>query len=271
MAKELGIAVIHGMGSQAPDFGDDMRAEINQWVTDLGKNAGHIAWKSVYWADIIHGRQSRYYEDAKRTADLDYTRLRKFVITALGDATAYQKVSSTANTTYDQIHARVRNSIADLYTSGLDRTDKPLIVLAHSLGAHIMSNYIWDVQHGTDPAAQAGNKFEKLQTLTGLMTFGCNIPLFTFAYKKVVPIAFPPPALPKRLKNKARWLNFYDPDDILAYPLRAINAAYKKVVNEDRAINVGGLFSSWNPLSHNHYWTDNDFTKPVAEFVATLL
>ena len=112
-----------------------------------------------------------------------------------------------------------------------------------------------------------------MHTLAGMVTFGCNIPLFTFAYTNVAPIVFPAAELPDPgdVRDKAKWLNYYDPDDVLGYPLKSINAAYDAVVDEDIPINVGGLFSSWNPLSHNKYWTDNDFTKPAAEFIATFL
>ncbi len=115
--------------------------------------------------------------------------------------------------------------------------------------------------------------FEQLHTLAGIVTFGCNIPLFTLAFNEAVPITFPAAQLPDPgdVRTKAKWLNYYDPDDVLGYPLKAINDAYDDVVDEDKSINVGGLFSSWNPLSHNKYWTDNDFTKPAAEFIATFL
>ena len=113
--------------------------------------------------------------------------------------------------------------------------------------------------------------FKRMERLAGMITFGCNIPLFTFAHHTVVPITFPAAQLSPSVKAKARWFNFYDPDDVLGYPLRPINSAYRNVVNKDIAINVGGLFSSWNPLSHGAYWTDNNFTKPVARFISSIL
>ena len=39
---------------------------------------------------------------------------------------------------------------------------------------------------------------------------------------------------------------------------------YHGVVTRDIGISVGGLFTGWNPLAHSEYWTDNDFTRPVA-------
>ncbi|MCH6589520.1 MAG: hypothetical protein IH806_03295 [Proteobacteria bacterium] len=272
MAKRLAVAVIHGMGDQEADFAVEMIDELNDRVGDLGKDPAEIAWQSIYWADILAQPQKDYLEKAKNNHDLDWVWLRKFVVNYLGDAAAYQKVTSPANTTYEKIHERVSQAINDL-NGQLPGDDLPLIVLAHSLGGHIMSNHIWDMQHpgGTPPPGLS--PFERMHTLAGMVTFGCNIPLFTFAYATVVPIEFPAAQLPNpgAVRDKAKWLNYYDPDDVLGYPLKSINAAYDAVVDEDIPISVGGWFSSWNPLSHNKYWTDNDFTKPAAEFIATFL
>lgn len=268
MSAELAVLVIHGMGSQAPDFAEDMIAELIDRISDLVKDPEMIAWKPIYWANILEGRQREYLRDAKRAGDLDYIGLRRFLLSAFGDASAYQNVKSYKNTTYKKIHKRVGKSIKSLYVTGLQSKPKPLIVMAHSLGGHIMSNYIWDMQQSTNAKI---SPFERMEKLSGMVTFGCNIPLFTFAYEKVEPIEFPLEKLPQHLKKKAKWLNFYDPDDVLAYPLKAINSDYKKTVTKDIPINVGGVFSSWNPLAHGEYWTDNDFTKPVAKFIASFL
>lgn len=268
MTKELAIVVIHGMGSQEPDYAEPMIAEINDRVDDLSKDPDQIAWKTVYWADILKSRQDKYWRDAKRRAELDFVRLRKFIVSSFGDAAAYQQVSSATNSTYLDIHARIRARIKDLYENDLGGRPQALIVLAHSLGAHIMSNYIWDQQRRPNMNLSS---FERMNWLCGFITFGCNIPLFTFAYKKVVPITFPPTRLPKRYSSKARWYNYYDPDDVLAYPLKPINKAYNDTVNRDISINVGGILSSWNPISHTKYWTDDDFTKRVSTFITRFI
>ena len=188
MATKLGVLVIHGMGSQDPDFAEEMIEELNDRVKDLGKDPETIAWKPIYQANILKGRQSEYLRNAKRVGDLDYIALRKFMLSAFGDASAYQEVQSDGNTTYEAVE----------------------------------------------------------------------------------PIEFPPGELTAALKRKAIWLNFYDPDDVLGYPLKAINADYRKAVTKDIPINVGG-FSSWNPLAHGGYWTDNSFTKPVAKLITSFL
>ncbi|MFQ5513210.1 MAG: hypothetical protein ACE5FG_02140 [Myxococcota bacterium] len=269
MERKLAICVIHGIGSPDPGFADEMIEEIDSRVAGSGHDAGAIVWKTIHWSDVLEFRQRAYLDAARRSAELDYLRLRRFVIEGLGDAAAYHRNPTRHASTYERIHARIREALAEVYEQPLGRRAAPLIFLAHSLGSYIVSNYIWDVQHA--PSRAGGNAFERLETLSGIVSFGSTIPLHVLAYDEIVPIVFPPQNLPARLRRKARWLNFYDPDDVLGYPLRPINAAYRRVVHRDIAINVGGLGSSWNPRSHSRYWTDDDFTRAVARFVTSFL
>lgn len=68
-----------------------------------------------------------------------------------------------------------------------------------------------------------------------------------------------------------KWLNYFDPDDVLGYPLKPLSLEYRKAVSQDIEINVGSVFSSWNPASHSDYSTDDDFTIPVAQYLSRLL
>jgi hypothetical protein len=155
-----------------------------------------------------------------------------------------------------------------------DPEHAPLVVMAHSLGCTIVSNYLWDAQHRRYARGAEGG-FARGRTLAGLITFGCNLPLFTLAHEPadIQPIQFPGPGaracFPGRteeeLRSACRWLNFYDPDDILGYPLRPINRAYAETVSADLAIDTGTLFGA-----HSDYWTDNDFTRPVARYLVEL-
>lgn len=264
---DLSILVIHGMGSQRKFYSHPMRDEIRGRVGDQW--ADRVRWEEVYWADVLKARQAEYFDEAKQWHDLDFVSLRRFMINSVSDASAYRQTSDTNDTVYDDIHAKV-----DVAMDRLDDpadSDRPLLVLAHSLGGHIMSNYIWDLQKpGAGPAG--ASSFRKMETLAGIVTFGCNIPFFTFAYKKseIRPIRFPGDQLSPAIKDLAVWRNYYDPDDILGYPLSPINGKYAKLV-DDIPINVGGIFSSWNPMSHGKYWTDNDLTRPVAELIKAIL
>ncbi len=47
-------------------------------------------------------------------------------------------------------------------------------------------NFIYDLQKLKAGITVVSGDFEKMHTLAGKIAFGCNIPLFTFAYKTVV-------------------------------------------------------------------------------------
>jgi len=67
------------------------------------------------------------------------------------------------------------------------------------------------------------------------------------------------------------WQNFYDKDDVFGYPLGEISPGYEALKNKgelsDKSINAGGFLTSWNLLSHNAYWKDADFYRPVARLI----
>ncbi|NQZ71159.1 MAG: hypothetical protein HRT89_24200, partial [Lentisphaeria bacterium] len=77
-------------------------------------------------------------------------------------------------------------------------------------------------------------------------------------------------ALDEDFKLRARWYNFYDKDDIIAYPLKGLSADYNLYVDGDFEINVGSATTSWNPACHSGYWEDKDFYRPVATFIGEL-
>lgn len=274
--EKLGVAVIHGVGSQdANAFRErveEMAEQVGDRLRQQGKDPDDVAWEPIYWAADLESRQVRYLSQARAQNDLDFVSLRKLVVRVLGDAAAYQHRPGriVGTRTYDQIHGIVRASVERLYQQ-LDQQDRPLVVLAHSLGSVIISNYVWDLQNDlVQPPPQ--NSFERMETLVGFVTFGSTLPLFSFAYDPAVPITFPPQPLADELKQKARWINFFDSDDVLGYPLKQISPGYQNLAAlEDREIRVGSILSGWNPAAHQGYWNDRDFTRPVADLIAQFL
>ncbi len=267
---KLAVGVIHGMGSQEDDFAEPLREELTERFQDLGGEPDDLVFEPIYWAPVLNKNERDLWNKVTKRHDLDYTRLRRFVINALGDAIAYQPLKPGAKKTqnvYRQIHEVLRQSLHQLSLRA--GKNAPLVLLAHSLGSVIVSNYWWDMwKKGTAP-----NPLEGGETLAGLVTFGSPLAVWSLRYEGFgKPIKFPHPKLKTHYPRVTpKWLNYFDEDDILAYPLKDLNNDYKKIVTRDIPISVGGLFSGWNPLSHNGYWTDNDFTKPVTRLLHEIL
>jgi hypothetical protein len=155
-----------------------------------------------------------------------------------------------------------------------------LVVIAHSLGTVIASNYIYDLQSYpkkrliSAPVRRAMGRtpLDKGETLAGLYLMGSPLALWSLRYDDFgVPVRVPSPKLRSHYPRvKGEWIHFYDSSDIIGYPLKPINDAYNAQVTADRAVNVGSILTSWNPASHTEYWTDNDVTKPLAEGLARI-
>jgi len=273
MAKRVGVLVAHGMGKQTQDFAAPL---IEAVQAELGVRAQEVAWQPVWWQAALAKRQKDLLERLEQGGPLHYRRLRDLVVHFLADAVAYQRVPPDASgkkptaerqDTYEAIHALVADAVRQLRAE--IGQDAPLIVVAHSLGCHVLSNYIWDMQK--HPAA--ATPFERFETLAGMLTFGCNIPLFVLAHYEPQPITFPAPSVaqalrpgvtPEALRRAVRWTNIYDPDDPLGFPLKTLSQSYGQAVFEDVAENVGNLLVSLTPLSHNAYWTDKGVTTRLA-------
>lgn len=294
MAYKLGVLILHGVGSQKPDYAGGMIKKLRSRITKLKFNPDDISWEPAYLADILETKEARLWDNLSADNVMDFKKVRKFIIHNFGDAVAYQRTSISGMDVYTKIHSRIHQHLKRLRISlrkGLSSTDpdKPLVIMAHSLGGYMVSNYIWDIQQSNRTSTArgrrirrefGGNDFLEMKTLTGIVTFGCNIPLFSLAYEKFEAITFPhkdlpayfPPNTPRPdIKKAARWLNFYDRDDVLGYPLKPLSPSYRAVVAEDKEINVGKWYKSWNPLSHGGYWKDKDMINPVSDLLAGIL
>lgn len=282
MAPRVGVAVIHGMGSQDENFATEFETELLAALKREKAKPADVAIQPIWWADIVAPRQHDLLDRLNEKKDLEWGRLRSFVVEALGDAIAYQKtVKPTASPeqetrVYELVHkviGRKMHALAEKVGA-----NAPLVVVAHSLGCHMISNFIYDVDHHlaeNDCVIDKNSRFETFKTLTSIFTFGCNIPLFLLANNTYDPIAFPrdlSAVFPgKDPRAVAKWINLYDPDDVLGYPLKPLSPQFGETVDEDRAINAGGFLTSWTPLSHTGYWTDGDVIKPIAKRLVEIL
>lgn len=269
---KLAVAIIHGVGTQA-DLRDDeglhgyARQLIRGLRRRLGDQAQQVAFETLFWASVLDSREQAYLERLQDTG-IRWRGLRRIVTTFLGDASGYRQVEQAYNSAYEQVHQHLWQGLNALRAK-VD-PDTPLVVLCHSLSGHIFSNFVWDQQRLNSLSAVPDDAFLALETLAGLVTFGCNIPLFSFAYDPVVPIRFPGHCLTDDLHQKARWLNVYAPADVLGYPLRPLQN-YARVVHEDRSLAVGPWYKRHTPLSHFAYWSDARFHDYVARLLRQLL
>lgn len=276
--KKVAVVTIHGMGAQYKNLESDPKeptysAGLRERVRDrLGAADfdAKVGWFEVYWADVLQARQEKYADALKKQKLLG--RLRQFVMYNLSDAACYYPIKGDVDSTYSRVHDRITAAIKA--ASADAEPDAPLVIAAHSLGGHMISNYTYDLCKVRQPAGPPyNNAFRNLETFRTFFTFGCNIPVFIFSTKKPVPIQYP--GMSDGPPGRTWWFNYFDPDDPLGFPLAAIGGGYNDLAKrnelKDVLVDSGGLLTSWNPWSHNEYWTDSDIYNPITAELQRLL
>jgi len=273
--SKIAVAVIHGIGEQKPDFADEMIIRLREQFVNQDRkhlSGAELVIKPVYWAPVLQQAEHKLWQAMLKGGELDFISLRKFMVNFAADAIAYQPIES-GRQVYDQVHGVLARSLNELAAEAGETA--PLCIIAHSLGTVIASNYIYDLQAPpqkkliprTVKTASGGTPLEKGETFCLFYTLGSPIAIWSLRYTDFgVPVQAPDPRLKKHHPDIAgEWVNFYDRDDVIGYPLKSLNPLYRQAVKRDVEINAGGLLSSWNPLSHLGYLTDGDALKPVAE------
>ena len=267
--KKIIILPVHGMGVTEMNYAEGLR-------TNLSKKLGPKLWQSVYfhpifYQDLIQHHQNRVWGDMSNApGGLDWKKLRQFMLFSFSDAATLEHQSGSPTSAYVRAQERIRTLLLDLLSNPEITPSTPVMLLPHSLGAQVLSNYIWDSSRDkgiwslkplTLPEAQID--FLKLKTLHHISTAGCNIPLFVAGLPTIQPIDKPP--------TDFTWDNYYDPDDALGWPLKPLSAEYDERVRKDISMNSGGFFTSWTPFSHTSYWKDKDFLTPVAKMITSIM
>ncbi|MEB3103590.1 chemotaxis protein [Ferviditalea candida] len=281
----ISVAVVHGMGPFREDFYKDFERRLKKRLAKLNPDV-RLTVDGVYWSDIPDRLEDRLWEKAnveqlRWKQVTPWIPLRSIFIHYLGDAIAYQPVSGRASgkpdnfipagSIYEDIHERFAQTLSRLADKA--GGDAPLCVVSHSLGTVIASNYFYDLQHrkmavkarrvmGTD-----ASRLERGETLTHFYTLGSPIALWTLRHDDFgIPIRVPCPEMSSRGNAIGEWVNFYDKDDIIAYPIKNLSRQYNAAVTEDLEINCAG-FRSWTPFAHGMYFK----TKSVLNRIAASL
>jgi len=288
MPSQIAVLITHGMGSPDAGFATGLIDRLRRRLGD--RVASRVVFEPCHWSPILQVHQDEIWQRLTESGKpMDQKWARRWIVSALGDPVGYLSgYMQNGAPVYLKVHECVRASLERLATK-LERADEtPLAVLAHSLGSVVVSNYLWNEQRASGEvvpasgsatpaaavekrAAMGQTPFERMETLTTLVTYGSTIPLFLPPVTPLECVQLPRATLPPQLRSVARWLNVYDPDDLLGYPIAAVWDDLKGTVIEDIPINAGPFPLSETPLSHGFYDRDADFIKLVAAEIEKVL
>ena len=267
------VLAIHGMGSTPSNYADRLRDEL---LDRLDSDSMTVDFSSIYYQDVFQENQNALW-NRYANSHLDWIKARKLLLYGFSDAAGHERKAAEPDSSYEQVQQTIRDKLEELYHNV---GAVPIVLVAQSLGGHVISNYIWDAQK--DGGATRGiwcpngpghseddklDDFLRLKSLVFLYTTGCNIPVFVanLPEKDIEAIQT------RALGYNFRWKNYYDVDDALGWPLKPLSDSYKDAIALDRSVSVGGLLAGWNPLSHSRYWTDRDVLRPLVNDIRTLI
>ncbi|MCI5076089.1 hypothetical protein [Oricola sp.] len=274
MTKTVVLLTIHGMGEGDTATGeissDDDITYPNDMIEAMERTFEE-RWQKVeivkiYYQGFLQPNELDYYRKTQRK--MSWHPLRKLAINGIADAGSLEYSRATEGGPYYLTQGHIMEKLGAAHDN-VGGSSPPVVVLAHSLGCEVISNYIWDANKETktygfwekaERESPQGPRleFQKLTTLKAMITTGCNIPMFIAGLRpeERVPIDKP--------TDDFTWDNYYDKDDVLGYPLEALSEDYGKLVT-DHAIRVGNLFTGWNPFSHNEYWKSRTIRNALAD------
>lgn len=267
---KVAVAIIHGMGADKQGFSYPLQRGIAKAFTklSLSHHWNDLIFQEILWADLLTPTQQQLFKRISAKYALRYHRLRRFFIEYLGDVIAYLHDNdlTKSDSFRRNIFSRFEASLQGFKTlPNFESQQPPLVIIGHSLGSVVLLDFL---AH----QIKAGNQDTLYQQLCGIVTLGSPLALWSLQDKSLgKPLPFPGEGLSSEQQRLAQWINIYDKDDVIAYPLKSINEHWGQAVTKDIAINVGGPLTSWNPLSHHGYWKNRHVHRQIAMLLATTL
>nr|MBA3874437.1 chemotaxis protein [Anaerolineae bacterium] len=200
MTQKIAVAVVHGIGTQAPEFADQLEEAIQHICHETcGED---VVIKPVYWAPAMQKKEDDLWDRMTSGGPLNFKKIRRVAIDYVADALAYQPTPYDRKA-YDDIHVIYAKTLRALAEEAGEKA--PLCIVSHSLGTVITSNFIYDLQNDTDEhplisplvrAEMTGAPLEWGETLNLLYTLGSPLALWSLRFRDFgKPIEIPPPQL----------------------------------------------------------------------------
>ena len=273
----VALVTVHGMGRTPQDYHLPLTKAVSR---RLGASAASLHIGRVYYQSILQPNEDRVW--ARVSPKVRWNKIRELLLFGFADAAGFEDGKEEPQSVYWQTQVEIARTLLKA-REALGQSG-PLIIAAHSLGCQVVSCYFWDARpekvpvagiwqdiEAAAPAITGGRALtaDEIAYLRGshlrqLITTGCNIPIFVAAHAGAA-------ILPIRPNPGFAWHNYYDPDDVLGWPLADLSDAYGQVVTDHQVNASGGvlgwLFKSWNPLSHEQYWSDGGIATVVAEAI----
>ncbi|HYD62791.1 MAG TPA: hypothetical protein VEC35_20725 [Noviherbaspirillum sp.] len=284
MTKKVALLTLHGMGEVDYDYYKGLHKQLSG-RPDVYMD--RVAFQAVNYQTILQPNQDTVWANMLLKAEaLEYHALRQFLLFGISDAAGLENRYDEPGSAYEDAQLEIARKLYAVRSEM--EGDGAVVAIAQSLGGQLLSCYLYDAQKAASSGRASGiwrdidafapritghphrltpeeKRFLAGGRTAGIVTTGCNIPIFVAAHKKMDVRPIMPPSI------GFRWLNFYDRHDPLGWPLQPLGGGYEMLV-EDREINASRGLQDWlksfTPMSHLAYWEDDNVVDALAGMLA---
>ena len=286
--RALNVLIVHGIGwgnrgtLYARPLEDSIRHAFDRAIGRLhlrdidGKDArakNALRFEAACWDPITQKPQDSLLSvmfgglQFFRRATLTY-HFRRNMVSLLGDVIAYER--NPNNHVYQAIHKELEDCISRLSEASAGERDEngyaPLTIIGHSLGSVIGSDFVWDHAEGSGSHRLGDHHF----SLHNFVSMGSPMALYalrdnTYGDRESIRESLKAPIQVE--PEHGFWLNLYDRQDAIAFPLQPIES-YQDVGVIDCAINAGTWLTGWNFISHIGYWRCDEASQIIGRKLA---
>ncbi len=270
------LIFIHGMGEgDSLPYYQEMYTNIKNQSKDPEHFEQNFELINVEWQSVTLAAETRLFKSAFPEIDPEFARnnlfeallmmqpLRYFMTFYVGDIIAYSAEPQNKN----GIRKRVWSQMAKACQSG------PYSILAHSLGSIIAFDFLYKLFERDTllfPGRRKEQNKAKLDQIKGnfrhFFSFGSPIGLFLLRQGKLWEGEAPYEKLHNPVPEGRTWLNFYDNQDVAAFPLKklfSINPENEFKPLEDINVQTGNAVYD----SHTKYWENHELAKAIASLL----
>jgi len=239
---------------------------------------GKVIIKDLKWSEFmdptLEKLKEKYELGAKnhkksyffRKSIPGWSGLRLFLFDCFGYPIIYLLYKENNESLFEKINEKFLDELRK-YAENLGENAN-LIIFAHSLGAIITYYFLTYLQESrkTPSFDESRTPLERGETLKFLYTSDNPLPF--------VSVLLTNPKFGKPIEVN-KWVNFYNKNDYIAYPIGVFNEEYAKRSDNarknkypmiiDKKVFSGGILKGWNSMSHTCYFSDKKIIKTIVE------
>jgi hypothetical protein len=138
--KKAGVLTIHGIGKVSKNYAQGFLGSLKNMI---GEDKEDIAFGSIYYQNTQQANEERIWKRYSNNK-LDWREARKFLLFGIADATGLEQSKHDPDGNYVLAQLEIAKELQKIRSR--IEPGAPVVIIADSLGGHVLSCYLWDAQ-----------------------------------------------------------------------------------------------------------------------------